>query len=82
MMATITIRNIDDSIKKRLRMRAASHNLSMEEEVRRLLKAALGEDDDLKGIGTRIHNRFIEEGGIELPEPKRNQVPRKPETLK
>ncbi|MFP4619289.1 MAG: FitA-like ribbon-helix-helix domain-containing protein [Spirochaetaceae bacterium] len=81
-MATITIRNIDDSIKKRLRVQAASHNRSMEEEARRLLKSALSEDKEIGGMGTLIHKRFIEEGGIDLPEPKRNQTPRIPESLK
>ena len=80
-MATITIRNLDDSIKQRLRVGAASHNCSMEEEVRQLLKSSLQEDEEFKGIGTRIHKRFIQEGGIELPEAKRNQMPRKPESL-
>jgi phosphopantothenoylcysteine decarboxylase/phosphopantothenate--cysteine ligase len=40
-MASITIRNLDDSIKDRLRLRAAAHGRSMEEEVRIIL-AELG----------------------------------------
>jgi plasmid stability protein len=31
-MASITIRNLDDRVKTRLRMRAAEHGRSMEEE--------------------------------------------------
>jgi len=34
-VASITIRNLDDDIKQRLRVRAAQHGRSMEEEARR-----------------------------------------------
>lgn len=36
-MATLTIRNLDDNVKRELRKRAAEHGVSMEEEVRRTL---------------------------------------------
>ncbi|WP_425515453.1 FitA-like ribbon-helix-helix domain-containing protein, partial [Stenotrophomonas indicatrix] len=38
-MASITIRNLDDATKEKLRLRAAAHGRSMEEEVRLLLAA-------------------------------------------
>ena len=41
-MASITIRNLDDDIKQRLRLRAAMHGRSMEEEARDILRAAPG----------------------------------------
>ena len=37
----MTIRNLDDGLKARLRVRAAQHGRSMEEEVRVLLRQAL-----------------------------------------
>lgn len=37
-MASITIRNLDDGVKQRLRVRAAEHGRSMEEEARELLR--------------------------------------------
>jgi len=40
-MASITIRSLDDSLKTRLRVRAAQHGRSMEEEARVLLRDAL-----------------------------------------
>jgi plasmid stability protein len=40
-MASVTIRNLDDSLKARLRIRAAEHGRSMEEEARVLLRDAL-----------------------------------------
>lgn len=41
-MATLTIRNIDDGVKERLRVRAALQGRSMEEEVRAILRRAVG----------------------------------------
>ena len=40
-MASITIRNLDDNVKTRLRVRAAEHHRSMEEEVRIILRDAV-----------------------------------------
>ncbi len=40
-MASITIRNIDDSLKERLRVKAAKHGHSMEEEARIILRRAV-----------------------------------------
>ena len=37
-MASITIRNLDDDVKSRLRVRAAGNDRSMEEEVRLILR--------------------------------------------
>ncbi len=42
-MASITIRNLDDDIKHRLRVRAAEHGRSMEEEARDILRRLMGE---------------------------------------
>ena len=43
-MASITIRNLDDEVKNRLRVRAANNGRSMEEEVRLILRAAVGHE--------------------------------------
>ena len=77
----ITIRNLDDSLKTRLRMRAASHDRSMEEEARVILRDALQDADEERGLGTLIHKRFMAAGGAELPSPKRNERARKPDNL-
>jgi plasmid stability protein len=45
-MASITIRNVDDSVKARLRMRAAGHGRSMAEEARQILRDALSDQAD------------------------------------
>jgi len=41
-MATLTIRNLDEGLKERLRIRAAVNGHSMEEEARVILKQAVG----------------------------------------
>src|SRR5207244_798181 len=41
-MASITIRQLDEDLKKRLRLRAATHGRSMEDEVRTILRGAAG----------------------------------------
>ena len=41
-MSQLTIRGIDDKMKRALRVRAAENGRSMEEEVRQILRAALG----------------------------------------
>lgn len=40
-MSSITIRNLDDKLKASLRLRAARHGLSMEQEVRNILQSTL-----------------------------------------
>jgi len=41
-MTSLTIRGIDDTLKRALRIRAAENGQSMEEEVRQILRTALG----------------------------------------
>ena len=41
-MNQLTIRGIDDTMKRALRVRAAENGRSMEDEVRRILRTALG----------------------------------------
>ena len=45
-MASITVRNLDEGLKKRLRIRAAENGHSMEQEVRDILHAALEADPE------------------------------------
>ena len=51
-MGSLTIRNLDDSVKARLRVQAAQHGRSMEEEARTILSAALPRDDSRDGGGS------------------------------
>ena len=79
-MASMTIRNLDDSIKRRLRVRAAEHGKSMEEEAREILRAALSQEEDgSQCLARRVNQRFAEVGGVELPLPAREPVPEPPD---
>ena len=66
-MAILTIRNLEDSIKAKLRIVAAEHGQSMEEEVRQILKRSLINESREKGLATRINQHFAEAGGVSLP---------------
>jgi len=71
-LASITIRNLDEDVKARLRIAAARHGCSMEEEARRILRTALVIAEAEKGLGTRIHEIWAEVGGWEMPEFERS----------
>jgi plasmid stability protein len=78
-MANLTIRNLDDSVKLRLRVQAAQHGRSMEEEARTILSAALPERPSrTEGLGTAIRRRFAPLGGMELDLPPREKMPGPP----
>ncbi len=67
-MPSITIRNLDAPTKARLRVRAAHHQHSMEEEARHILRAALATDDTAPSdLGSMIAARFARLGGLDLP---------------
>ena len=66
-MANMTIRNLDDGVKTELRKRAAGNGRSMEEEVRLILRDAVGQEAvPAKGLGTAIHELFKPLGGVNL----------------
>ncbi len=64
-MASLTVRNIDDDIKKRLRIRAAERGRSMEDEVRRILKDAVDRDPP-KNLADLALEIFGPKQGLEL----------------
>ena len=65
-MATLTVRNLDEAVKTRLRIQAAQHGWAMEEEVRRVLtQATMGSKSESSlAFGSRIHGRFKSLGGL------------------
>ena len=74
-MASITIRNLDDDVKTRLRKRAAGNGRSMEEEARLILAHAVEREAiPAKGLGTAIHRLFKPFGGVELDIPPREPM--------
>jgi plasmid stability protein len=77
-MAMLTIRNLDDETKGCLRMQAAIHGCSMEEEARQILREALSVKQPQRGLASRIHQKVMKTtGGVELELPHRS-VPRPP----
>lgn len=74
-MGALTIRNLDEDVKHRLRVRAAEHGVSMEEEARRILGDALGSgaQRDVK-LGSALHALFQEAGAVELELPPREPM--------
>ena len=73
-MASITIRNIDEPLKARLRVQAAIHGRSMEDEARDILRTALSREPvPPENLAAAIRARFAPLGGVDLP-----QVPREP----
>jgi plasmid stability protein len=76
-MASITIRNLDDELKTRLRLRAAQHGHSMEEEVRGILRQILSTSAEAElPLAQRVQARFAavyqQHGAVDkLPIPAR-----------
>ena len=68
-MASITIRNLDESFKARLRVRAAHHGHSMEEEARRILRGALAEQPTRDNLADLAESLFGADGWQLEPHP-------------
>lgn len=75
-MAGINVRNLDEHVKQRIRVRAARHGRSMEAEARAILTEAVGHDEEPKDLLTSLYERFQELGGVDLDIPSRNTAPR------
>ena len=73
-MASITIRNLDDDVRTRLRMRAAGNGRSMEEEVRLILRDAVGGEPGPENLADFIRECFAPYGGVELELPPRGPM--------
>lgn len=81
-MATLTIRNLEESTKNQLRLQAAHHGRSMEEEVRAILRQAVKGSPvppPVEGVGSRIHAHFARLDGVELTLPERGDRPEAPD---
>lgn len=76
-MASLIIRNLDETTKQALWLRAARHGVSMEEEARRILKSALEGMQLPTRLGSHLRERFevVADEAFELP---KRQTPRKP----
>ena len=75
-MASLTIRNIDEQVKSKLRVNAAIKGVSMEEEVRQVLARAVlapANDANAGNLFSRIRARMDANGfrGVDLELPVR-----------
>ena len=77
-MASLTIRNLEDDLKRRLRLRAAAHGRSMEEEVREILRWVVAEPPPPRDLTSAIRARVAPLGGVELELPAREAIPTPP----
>ncbi len=66
-MASLSVRKLDEKTLSQLRMRAANHGVSMEEEVRRILKEAVSAPERLGDLALCI---FGPHHGVDLGLPE------------
>lgn len=77
-MASLTIRNLDDAVKHGLRVRAAQHGRSMEEEVREILRQAVRPVPSSRRLVDSIRSKVEPLGGIDLDQPEREPMAEPP----
>lgn len=65
-MASLSVRRIDEDVLERLRMRAAEHGVSMEEEVRRIIRRAVAVPERLGDLAVSFFGR-THGAELELP---------------
>ncbi|TAK53791.1 MAG: plasmid stabilization protein [Gammaproteobacteria bacterium] len=73
-MASITIRNLEDDIKQRLRVRAAVHGRSMEEEARDILRRVVDQGAPPRNLAAAIRARVAPANRVELDLPAREAM--------
>ena len=69
-MSSLIVRRLDDETLRRLRVRAAHHGVSMEEEVRQIIKLAVSTPERLGDLAVRLFALAYGEAELELPERK------------
>lgn len=80
MATTMTIRNIDEQLKARLRVQAATHGRSMEDEARDILRAALSTAPERgQSLIEAIRSRISPLGGVDLTLAPREPIRNPPE---
>ena len=77
-MASITIRMLDDGLKRELKNRASRHGCSMEEEARRILRDTLNRERP-QSIVDIARELFGPEHGFDLDIPSRDAMREPPD---
>ncbi len=70
-MAAVSVRDLDDDVKERLRVRAARNGRSMEAEIRAILVSAVNESNPTEGLLSALVSRFEILGGVDMDLPPR-----------
>jgi len=70
-VAAVSVRDLDDGVKERLRVRAAQNGRSMEAEIREILTAAVRELQPERDWLTQLQDAAAAVGGVELDIPPR-----------
>ena len=78
-MASITIRNLDDEVKQRLRVRAAERGHSMEEEARDILRRVTSEGSATRNLAAAIRARVAPADRVDLALPAREPMREPPQ---
>jgi len=79
-MASMVIRNLDEGLKGRLRVRAAENGRSMEDEVRDIIRSVLSRERQSPGdLAMSIRRRFGALGEVELPAVEEQAIRQPPE---
>ena len=68
-MASLSVRKIEDDVYERLRARAKEHGVSMEEEVRRIIRQSVAAPERLGELAIQC---FGPDHGVELELPPRD----------
>ncbi|MDB0047578.1 hypothetical protein N9F21_03020 [Porticoccaceae bacterium] len=67
-MPSLSVRKIDEETMQRLRIQAAKHGASMEEEVRRIIKRAVSTPESLGDLAVRLFSPAYGDDELTLPE--------------
>ena len=79
-MASITVRNLEEGLERRLRIRAAENGRSMEQEVTDILKTAPDQEPTTSAnLASAIRARFAPLGGVKLNLPPRGPMREPPD---
>jgi len=78
-VAGLSVRDLDETVRERLRVRAARHGRSMEAEIRAILTESVSPPTDPRGLAQTLLARFGDLGEVDLELPSRTEVPRAPD---
>ena len=77
-MASITIHNLDEETKQRLKVRAAEHGRSMEEEASDILRQVISVSPAPRNLAASIRSRIENTDRSDLDPPARELIPEPP----